>query len=75
MTVERGLEQYLRSKADAMGAAATALGSGDAARETIAAECSAADLTGVRRVRIRDFALVLGLGRRLRRLWPRAELA
>ena len=40
-----------------MSGAASEFGSGDAARETIAAECSASDLTGVRRVRMRDFQL------------------
>src|SRR5436189_4174421 len=41
------------------GAGAT---SGDAMRETVSAECSASDLTGVRRVRIRDFQLVSDSG-------------
>ena len=57
-----GLPAYLRNKAEAMAAAAARYGSGDAARETIAAECSATDLTGVRRIRIRDFQLLSDSG-------------
>jgi uncharacterized OsmC-like protein len=57
-----GLADYLNNKAAAMSAAAAALPSGDAARETIAAECTAADLTGVRRIRIRDFQLISDSG-------------
>jgi uncharacterized OsmC-like protein len=57
-----GLGTYLSNKADAMTAAARKLPSGDAAREAIAAECSAADLTGVRRVRMRDFQIVSDSG-------------
>src|SRR5438874_2112178 len=55
---ERSLRQYLKNKEAAMTAAAKAAASGDALRETVSAECSATDLTGVRRVRIRDFQLV-----------------
>ena len=62
MNEERGLQAYLRNKKLAMLAAAERLGSGEAARETIAAECSAGDLTGVRRVRIRDFQLISDSG-------------
>jgi uncharacterized OsmC-like protein len=62
MTNRSGLETYLSNKACAMAAAARGLESGDAARDTIAAECSVSDLTGVRRVRIRDFQLVSDSG-------------
>jgi uncharacterized OsmC-like protein len=58
----RSLSEYLVNKAEAMAAAARALPSGDAARETIAAECSASDITGVRRVRIRDFQMISDSG-------------
>ncbi len=50
-----GLGEYISRKAAAMQATARGLASGDAARETISAECTAADGTGVRRVRIREF--------------------
>ncbi len=59
---EQGLPAYLENKAAAMNAAARGLTSGDAARETISAECSASDLTGARRIRIRDFQLVSDSG-------------
>jgi len=59
---ERSLEQYLENKAAAMAEAAKAAGSGDGMRETVRAECSASDLTGVRRVKIRDFQLVSDSG-------------
>ena len=62
MTIRRSLDTYLSDKADAMALAARDLQSGDAARDTIAAECSASDLTGVRRVRIRDFQLISDSG-------------
>jgi uncharacterized OsmC-like protein len=62
MDDESGLQKYLANKRAAMAAAADRFGSGDAARETIAAECSAGDLTGVRRVRIRDFQLISDSG-------------
>jgi uncharacterized OsmC-like protein len=62
MTNRIGLETYLSNKAGAMAAAARAIGSGDAARETIAAECSVSDLTGIRRVRIRDFQVISDSG-------------
>jgi uncharacterized OsmC-like protein len=62
MSDERGLQKYLANKHAAMAAAARKFGSGDAVRETIAAECSAGDLTGVRRVRIRDFQLISDSG-------------
>ena len=57
-----GLQTYLSNKAGAMAAAARGLESGDAARDTIAAECSVSDLTGIRRMRIRDFQLVSDSG-------------
>ena len=57
-----GLPEYLRNKALAMTNAATARASGDAVRETISAECSASDLTGVRRIRIGDFHLLSDSG-------------
>jgi uncharacterized OsmC-like protein len=59
---ERSLGQYLKNKATAIAAAARAAGSGDSLRETVRAECIASDLTGVRRVRIRDFQLVSDSG-------------
>jgi uncharacterized OsmC-like protein len=62
MSDERSLEKYLSNKAGAMAAAARSSASGDAVRETIAAECSASDLTGVRRVRVGDFQLISDSG-------------
>lgn len=62
MTSEDGLVRYLTNKAEAMAAAAARYASGDAARETIAAECSASDLTGVRRIRIGEFSLISDSG-------------
>jgi uncharacterized OsmC-like protein len=62
MTQERSLQIYLNNKAKAMAAAARAGGAGNSFRETVSAECSASDLTGVRRVRIRDFQLVSDSG-------------
>jgi uncharacterized OsmC-like protein len=59
---ERSLARYLENKAAAMERHAAGFTSGDAVRDTIAAECSASDLTGVRRVRIRDFQLVSDSG-------------
>jgi uncharacterized OsmC-like protein len=58
----RSLREYLVNKAEAMTSAAKSFGTGDAMRETVAAECSASDLTGVRRVRIRDFQLISDSG-------------
>jgi uncharacterized OsmC-like protein len=60
--VSAGLSQYLQNKAEAMSRAAGRYASGDAARETISAECTASDLTGVRRIRIRDFQLISDSG-------------
>ncbi len=57
-----GLRDYIRSKAEAMQRHAAGFANGNAARETIAAECSASDLSGVRHVRIRDFELVSDSG-------------
>lgn len=62
MPDERSLDTYLFNKAAAMTKAEAGFSSGDAARETIAAECSSSDVTGVRRVRIRDFQLVSDSG-------------
>ena len=62
MTNGGGLDAHLSLKADAMAAAGRALESGDAARQTITAECSASDLTGVRRMRIREFQIVSDSG-------------
>jgi uncharacterized OsmC-like protein len=59
---ERSLQRYLKNKAAAMKEAGEQAGSGDALRETVRAECSASDLTGIRRVRIRDFQLVSDSG-------------
>ncbi len=58
-----GLETYLMNKRAAMTAAASGFTAGDDARETIWAECSSADLTGVRRIRIREFQLVSDSGK------------
>lgn len=57
-----GLQQYLLNKAAAMAAASSNYGSGDDAREAIAAECIASDLTGVRRIHIRDYQLLSDSG-------------
>lgn len=59
---EGGLAQYLLHKAPAMAAAAARYKHGDDARETISAECTSSDLTGVRRIRIRDFQLISDSG-------------
>jgi uncharacterized OsmC-like protein len=45
-----------------MASTARGLRRGDAARESISAQCSAADITGVRRIRIRDFQLMSDSG-------------
>jgi uncharacterized OsmC-like protein len=57
-----GLREYLGQKAAAMRGAAAPLGSGDDARQTITAQCSASTLDGARRIRIRDFELVSDSG-------------
>jgi uncharacterized OsmC-like protein len=62
MTSGSSLDVYLSNKREAMASAARTLTSGDAARDTIAAECRVSDLTGIRRVRIRDFQLVSDSG-------------
>jgi uncharacterized OsmC-like protein len=59
---EGGLAQYLVNKAGAMAAAAERYKHGDDARETIGAECTSSDLTGVRRIRIRDYQLISDSG-------------
>lgn len=59
---ESGLARYLQDKAVAMAAHASRFANGDAARETISAECSASDLSGARRIRIRDFELISDSG-------------
>jgi uncharacterized OsmC-like protein len=56
------LQQYLSNKSEAMRAASRSYGSGAAVRETIAAECSASDLTGIRRIQIRDFRFLSDSG-------------
>src|SRR5439155_16715072 len=43
-------------------AGAASASSGDSMRETVSAECSASDLTGVRRIRIHDFQLISDSG-------------
>jgi uncharacterized OsmC-like protein len=62
MTNPTGLDVYLSNKAAAMASAARALESGDAARDTIAAECTASDVTGVRRVQMREFRVLSDSG-------------
>jgi uncharacterized OsmC-like protein len=57
-----GLEEYLVRKRAAMTAAAAGLAGGDAARETISATCTADDLSGVRRITIRDFQILSDSG-------------
>jgi uncharacterized OsmC-like protein len=57
-----GLTEYLGNKAAAMSRSAASYKAGDDVRETISAECTAADLTGVRRIRIRDFQVVSDSG-------------
>ena len=57
-----GLRDYLTRKAAALAKTASRLASGDAARETISAECQASDVTGVRRIQIRDFQIVSDSG-------------
>ncbi len=51
----RGLAAYLRQKAQAMRTAATRRPSGDEWRELVAAVCTADDLTGIRKLRIREW--------------------
>jgi uncharacterized OsmC-like protein len=56
------LRDYLTRKAAAMAATAAALPAGDAARETVRAECHVDPTTGARRVRLRDFEIVSDSG-------------
>lgn len=58
----RGLRDYLRQKAASMRAAATAQPSGDGWRQEVSATCVADDLTGVRKLRIRDWQMVSDSG-------------
>ena len=51
----RGLRAYIRQKAAAMHAAATRRSNGADWREHVEAVCTADDLTGVRKLRIRDW--------------------
>ncbi len=62
MSNERSLRHYLTNKAQAMDEGAQTFGSGDDVRETVSAECTASDLTGIRRIRIRDFQLISDSG-------------
>ncbi len=57
-----GLAQYLVHKKEALAKTAASLPSGDSARETISAESFASDLTGVRRIKIRDFQILSDSG-------------
>lgn len=54
----RGLRDYLRQKAESLRAAAKAKPHGVDWHETVSATCVADDLTGVRKLRIRDWQLV-----------------
>lgn len=58
----RSLRDYLRQKAVAMSAAAEARPSPGEWRETVSATCVADDLTGVRKLRIRDWQIVSDSG-------------
>lgn len=58
----RGLRAYLHQKADAMRAAAARRPQGDDWREQVEAVCVADDLTGVRRLRIRDWQMLSDSG-------------
>jgi uncharacterized OsmC-like protein len=62
MAVETGLTAYLANKAKAMFEAARGFGTGAAVRETISAQCTASNLTGVRQIRIRQFQLLSDSG-------------
>ncbi|WP_098959593.1 OsmC family protein [Pseudonocardia sp. N23] len=53
-----GLARYLQLKADAMRATAAELPNDADHRETISARCTADDLTGVRKLRIRDWQYI-----------------
>ena len=54
----RGLRDYLRQKARAMRAAATAKPRPEQWRETVSATCVADDVTGVRKLRMRDWEII-----------------
>jgi uncharacterized OsmC-like protein len=58
----RSLSDYLRQKAAAMRTAATARPLPGDWRETVSATCVADDLTGVRKLRIRDWQMVSDSG-------------
>jgi uncharacterized OsmC-like protein len=53
-----GLARYLENKAAAISATAAAHPDGEHYRETVSARCVADDLTGVRKLRIRDWTLI-----------------
>ncbi len=53
----RGLRDYLRQKARAMRAAAAAKPKAEQWRETVSATCVADDVTGVRKLRMRDWRI------------------
>jgi uncharacterized OsmC-like protein len=59
---DRGLTAYLRQKAAAMRAAATRRPRGNQWRETVQAVCIADDVTGVRKLRIRDWQFISDSG-------------
>ena len=61
-TETRGLRAYLRQKAAAMRAAVARRPRGDDWRQRIEAVCTADDLTGVRKLRIRDWQLLSDSG-------------
>lgn len=54
----RGLRDYLRQKAESLRAAATAKPRAADWHETVSATCDADDLTGVRKLPIRDWQFV-----------------
>jgi organic hydroperoxide reductase OsmC/OhrA len=58
----RGLRAYLRQKAASMRAAAFAKPGGEHWREQVEAVCTADDLTGVRKLRIRDWQFLSDSG-------------
>jgi uncharacterized OsmC-like protein len=59
---DRGLSAYLRQKAAALRAAAARKPRGDQWRDTVQAVCVADDLTGVRKLRIRDWQFISDSG-------------
>lgn len=60
--ISRGLSAYLRQKAEAMRAAVQRRPTGEHWREPVEAVCVADDLTGVRKLRIRDWYLLSDSG-------------